>query len=114
MRLDLLCENCQKNESTHLLYYERYHKESGRISLINPSFICGTCKPLFIGCNQLFENKPRLVPFNVIANTWDERLMGLTSKKRYEFSAFRNPHFRKKLHRIRYVWKKREKQVEPE
>ena len=98
------CENCTLHEATTLLYYEKYHRESGRISLINPSFICDKCVPLFRGLNELFENRPVLVPFEKIAQ-WDARLMGLTSKTEWEFSVFRNPYYRKKLYRIRYIWK---------
>lgn len=104
---DLWCENCSQRESTTLLYYEKYHLESGRTSLINPSLICDNCKPLFLNCNILLENRPRLVPFEVLAK-WDNRLMGLTSKSRWEFSCFRSPYFRKKLFRIRFIWKENE------
>jgi len=107
---DLWCENCSQRESTTLLYYEKYHIENGKTSLINPSFICDTCKPLFLSCNILLENKPRLVPFDVIANQWDGRLMGLTSKKLWEFTCFASPYFKKKLHRIRFVWKNEKKE----
>ena len=107
IRNDLRCENCSKQESTTLLYWERYHIETGRISITNPSFVCDTCKKLFTNINEFFENRPILASFDDIANKWDVRLMGLTSKKRYEFSAFRNPYFKKKLHRIRFVWKKK-------
>lgn len=100
---DLWCENCQSKESTTLLFFEKYHTESGRTSLINPLFICDGCKPLFLDCNQFFENRPRLVSFEVLAK-WDNRLMGLTSKKRWEFSCFRSPYFKKKLWRIKYIW----------
>lgn len=104
IRIDLICENCSQNEATTLLYFEKYHKESGRISLINPSFICDKCVPLFLNLDNLFENRPRLVSFEEIGQ-WDGRLLGLASKTRWEFSAFRNPFFRKKLHRIRFVWR---------
>lgn len=103
---DLLCENCSQRESTTLLYYEKYHSESGKTSLINPSFICDNCKPLFLDCNQMFENRPRLIPFDVIANHWDGRLMGLTNRKQYEFTCFASPYFKKKLFRIKFIWKK--------
>lgn len=112
-RSDLLCENCTLNEATHLVFFERYYKESGRTSLINPLFVCDKCIVLYKCSSQLFENRPRIVPFEKIG-TWDERLMGLTSKKRWEFSAFRNPFLRKKLHRIRYIWKKTKKQEDQE
>ncbi len=102
IRRDLLCENCQHRESTTLLYFEKHHIESGRTSLINPSLICDTCKGLYLNIDETFENIPRLLSFKVIA-TWDGRLMGLTNKKTWEFSCFRNPYFRKKLHRIRYA-----------
>ena len=102
---DLWCDNCSERESTALLYFEKYHQETGRISLINPSFICDTCRPLFLGCNQMFENIPRLVPFEVLAQ-WDNRNHGILSKKGYEFNAFAvNPYFRKKIWRIKYIWK---------
>lgn len=109
MNKDLICENCQTIESTTLLYYEKYHVESGKTSLINPSLVCDKCKELFINNNGRFEHKPRLVPFDIIANEWDARLMGLTSKTRYEFSVFRNPYFKKKIWRIKFVWKDAEK-----
>lgn len=111
---DLWCDNCHSQESTTLLYYEKYHQQSGKTSLINPSFICDNCKPLFLDCNQFFENRPRLVSFDIMANQWDGRLMGLTSKKRWEFSCFRNPYFKKKLFRIRFIWKTGRKDVEAE
>ncbi len=102
---DMLCENCQEYESAHLLYYEKYHKETGRLSLINPSFICENCKPLFLGCNALFETRPQLIPFEVIAK-WDKRNYGLLSKKGYEFNIFaNNAYFRKKIWRIKFLWK---------
>lgn len=105
MPKDLICFNCEQRESTTLLYYEKYHPESGKTSLVNPSIICDNCKPLFLNCNILLENRPRLVSFDVIANQWDARLMGLTSRKRYEFTCFASPYFKKKLQRIRFVWK---------
>lgn len=109
MRNDLRCENCGERESTYLLYYEKYEREIGKYSLINPSFVCSECSELFLDVNILHENRPKLISFEVIANVWDSRLIGLTSKKKYEFSAFRNPYFRKKLHRVRFIWKDREK-----
>jgi len=99
---DLWCENCAQVEATTLLYWERYHQDTGKISLINPSVVCDHCKKLFIGTNGRFQDMPRLVPFDVIANQWDNRMMGLTSKK-YDFSIFRNPYFKKKLWRIRFA-----------
>ena len=101
IRKDLLCENCQHRESTTLLYYERYHQETGRSSLINPAIICDPCKELFTGNNALYPDIPRLLSFSVIAK-WNGRMMGLSSKK-YEFSIFRNAHFRKKLWRIKFA-----------
>ena len=104
IRSDLRCENCQHRESTTLLYWEKYHIESGRISLIKPSFICTECSELFKGNNALYQDLPRLVPFDVIANQWDNRIMGLTNKKTWEFSCFRNPYFRKRIWRIRFAF----------
>jgi len=101
---DLTCANCQSREATHLLYYERYDPATGKTSLVNPDMICDTCKPLFLDCNRLFNDRPRLVSFAVIA-TWDKRFMGLTSKKRYDFSALSQKYWRDRLHRISYVWK---------
>lgn len=109
IRNDLRCENCSQKESTTLLYYEKYHLELGRTSLINPALICDTCKPLFLNCNILLENRPRLVSFDIIANQWDSRNYGLLSKKGYEFNALSSPYFKKKIWRIRFVWKNREK-----
>ena len=102
IRSDLFCENCNQKESTTLLFWERYHIETGRTSLINPSFICTECSELFKGNNALYQDLPRLVSFKVIA-TWDGRLMGLTNKKTWEFSCFRNPYFKKKLWRIKFA-----------
>jgi len=105
VRLDLICENCSKDEATTLLYYEKSHQESGRISLINPSLICDKCKKLYLNIDDTFENIPRLIPFEVLAN-WDNRNYGILSKKGYEFNAFaRNSYFRKKIWRIKYIWK---------
>ena len=105
IRNDLRCNNCESQEATALLYYEKYHVESGRTSLINPSFICDACRPLFLNCNQMFQDIPRLVPFEVLAQ-WDNRNHGILSKKGYEFNAFAvNPYFRKKIWRIKYIWK---------
>ena len=100
IRKDLLCENCQHWESTILLYWERYHQDSGRTSLINPSIICTECSELFNG-NAADTDIPRFVRFDVIAK-WDGRMRGLSSKK-YEFSVFRNPYFKKKLWRIKFA-----------
>jgi len=103
IRIDLLCDHCQQAESTHLLYYRRYHVESGRYSLINPMIVCSECIQLFRDSNLLLEHQPVIVPFDLLA-TWDNRLMGLTNKKQWEFSVFRNKYWAKKLHRIRYIW----------
>lgn len=102
-RSDLLCEHCTQAESTHLIYYRRYYQESGRYALINPLIVCDHCIQLFKDSNLLLEHQPIIVPFEVLA-TWDKRLMGITSKKNWEFSVFRNKYWTKKLHRIRYIW----------
>ncbi len=102
VRRDIFCENCQAVEATTLLYYERYNQSTGRTSLINPSIVCDHCKNLFIHSHGPF-GLARLVPFDVIANQWDARMQGLTSKSLWDFSIFRNPHFKKKLWRIRYA-----------
>jgi len=107
---DLYCENCKSREATHLLYYERYDPETGKTSIVNPDMICDICKPLFLNCNRLFNDKPRLIPFAKIA-TWDKRFMGLTSKKRYDFTALAQPWWKKRLHRIAYVWKDYDRQA---
>ena len=101
---DLMCENCQSREATHLLYYVRHNKDSGSLSLINPSMICDTCRPLFLDCGQLFTSRPHLISFASIA-LWDKRMMGLTSKKRYDFNALAQSWWKKRLHRIQYIWK---------
>ena len=103
VRRDILCENCTHVEATTLLYWERYHQDTGKTSLINPSIVCDHCKKLFIGTNGRFQDKPRLIPFDAIANQWDARMQGLTSKSLWDFSIFRNPHFKKKLWRIRFA-----------
>lgn len=102
-RSDLLCENCSQKEATHLLYYQRYYPESGKIALINPRIVCSECIQLFKGSNLLFDHQPVIVSFDTLAK-WDKRLMGLTNKKQWEFSVFRNKYWTKKLHRIRYIW----------
>ena len=101
---DLWCETCCQVEATTLLYWERYHADTGKTSLINPSIVCDHCKGLFMGNIALYSDKPRLVPFDVIANQWDNRMMGLTNKKTWEFSIFRNPYFRKKIWRIKFAF----------
>jgi len=102
---DLICENCQQVESTTLLFWEKYHTDTGKTSLINPCLICDKCKQLFENEKDLYVNRPRLVPFDVIANQWDARMQGLTSKSRWHFSCFRNPYFKKKIWRIKFVWR---------
>ena len=102
-RIDLLCEHCQQAESTHLIYYRRYYQESGRYALINPLIVCDHCIELYRNSNLLFEHMPVIVPFAHIT-TWDHRLMGLTNKKRWEWSCFNTKYWRKKLNRIKFVW----------
>ena len=105
MRTDLICENCSEQESTTLLFYEQYHSEIGKYSLINPAFLCDRCKELFLGRTVFLEHRPRLVPFEVLAQ-WDNRNHGILSKKGYEFNALAsNTYFRKKIWRIKYIWK---------
>jgi len=104
IRNDLRCEHCHQAEASHLIYYRRYHIESGRFSLINPMIVCDNCIQLFRDSNLLLEHQPVIVPFQILAK-WDDRLMGITSKKQWEFSVFRNKFWRKRLFRIRYIWK---------
>ncbi len=114
IRSDLLCENCSERESTHLLYHEKYEQEIGKYSLINPSIICTECTELFKNVNELFETRPRLIPFEEIVK-WDGRMMGFTSKKLYEFSCFRHPWFKKKIWRIKFACQpKKKKPIDPE
>lgn len=101
---DLFCENCGAREATHLLYWERYYPESKETSLVNPSLLCDKCKELYEK-KGTFKERSRLVPFDVIANKWDSRMMGLTSKSRWKYSVFRDPYFKKKIWRIRFACK---------
>ena len=105
VRNDLRCDNCSIREATHLVFFERYHKEIGRFSLINPLFVCDTCIELYKGNNQLYKDKPVILPFEKIGQA-DNRIFGILSKKKYEFNALAlNPPLRKKIWRIKYVWK---------
>lgn len=99
---NLFCENCSKNEATHLLYWERYHTETKETSLVNPSLVCDKCKDLYEKKGK-FKDRSRLVPFDDIANKWDSRMMGLTSKNRWKYSVFRDSYFKKKIWRIRFA-----------
>ena len=103
IRQDLICEHCNNAESTYLIFYRKYYPESGRYALINPKTVCSHCIELFRDSKLLFNEQPVIVPFDILA-TWDNRLQGLTSKKNFEFTIFNNPYWRKKLHRIRYIW----------
>ena len=105
-RADLLCEHCQQAESTHLIYYRRYHIESGRYSLINPRIVCDHCIQLFKDSNLLLEHQPVIVPFEVIGRQWDWRFAGILSRKGYEFNALaHNKYWYKKLKRVKLIWK---------
>lgn len=110
---DLWCMNCTEREATHLLYYIKSYPHTGRISIINPSLVCDKCKPLFLGLDKLFIERPVLTPFSTIGK-WDHRLMGITSKNKItingrveniDFNAMAQPWWVKRLRRVIYIWK---------
>jgi hypothetical protein len=103
-RRDLLCEHCQKAESTHLIYYRQYHPESGRYSKRDPKFVCDHCADLFRDSNLLFQHMPVIVPFSVIAKWSDKQTGAFLSRKGYEFNVFSNKYWRKKIWRARIIW----------
>lgn len=107
---DLICNRCGNNISEYLVFFEKYHKEIGKVSFVDPEIICPGCKYEYYPKGALFESRPRVYRFSYFASVDKETdkkkqttIGWLTSNKGKERNALNNKFWRKKFWRIRAI-----------
>lgn len=100
----LMCGNCGVKQAILLMFFEKIHHESGRISQIDPVILCKSCHES--NTLNLYELRPHTYTFQKLAEPGNEKLISyLVAKKRknLESNQLSVPFWRKKLWHARYV-----------
>lgn len=103
MNQNLLCNKCGEAEADILLFFKKYHKESGRFSYLDPEILCPDCAKDWRGSLALHETRPMLVTFEKIGES--KRKVGwLLSKRGLEANHLSVGFWRKKLWNIHFIY----------
>jgi len=108
---NLLCTSCGIDTATHLVCFKKYHRESGKWSLIDPNLYCDECTAVWVGnTERLFENQPLLINFRSLAGQFTPqqataKIGWLTSRKKWEYTQLNTKFWRDKLWNALYWWR---------
>lgn len=97
----LLCSQCGLQQATIIHCFEKYHKESGNKSLVDPQALCDTCFIEWEAAAPLFPDKPLIINLKKLAAMRQlnavKKIGYLTSKKKWESNHLSTSFWRDKI-----------------